>query len=137
MDYVVHMHLKDSRGGYRDWYFTAMGDGGAVDFARIGEITNNAGFFGPYSLEIEGIQRRAGTDTGAAPRAGRPQCEAFEIRGLPIQLSLKFPWRLLAEPRDLRLIGWQAHVEPPFIGVEKRLCATSGIYPIIDFCGNV
>lgn len=56
MDYVVHMHLKDSRGGYRDWYFTAMGDGGAVDFARIGEITNNAGFYGPYSLEIEGIK---------------------------------------------------------------------------------
>ncbi len=56
MDYVVHMHLKDSKGGYREWYFPAMGDGGAVDFARIGRIANDAGFFGPYSLEIEGIQ---------------------------------------------------------------------------------
>ncbi len=56
MDYVVHMHLKDSKGGYREWYFPAMGDGGAVDFARIGRITNDAGFFGPYSLEIEGIR---------------------------------------------------------------------------------
>ncbi len=55
-EYVVHLHLKDSRGGYRDWYFPALGDGGAVDFARVGKIMNDAGFYGPFSLEIEGIR---------------------------------------------------------------------------------
>jgi len=54
--YVAHMHLKDSRGQYKDWYFPALGDGGAVDFARVGKIVNGAGFFGPFSLEIEGIK---------------------------------------------------------------------------------
>lgn len=54
--WVAHMHLKDSRGGYREWYFPALGDGGAVNFAYVGKICNDAGFYGPYSLELEGIK---------------------------------------------------------------------------------
>jgi L-ribulose-5-phosphate 3-epimerase len=56
MSYVGHVHLKDSRGRPRDWYFPALGDGGAVDFAAVGHILNDIGFFGPFSIELEGIQ---------------------------------------------------------------------------------
>ena len=52
---VRNVHLKDNRGGYEDWYFPAVGDGGAVDFARVREILDGVGFAGPYTIEIEGI----------------------------------------------------------------------------------
>jgi inosose dehydratase len=52
---VRSVHLKDSRGGFEDWYFPAIGQGGAVDFARIREILDGVGFAGPYTIEIEGI----------------------------------------------------------------------------------
>ncbi len=52
---VRNVHLKDNRGGFEDWYFPAVGDGGAVDFTRIREILDGAGFAGPYTIEIEGI----------------------------------------------------------------------------------
>ena len=50
-----NVHLKDNRGGFEDWYFPAVGDGGAVDFRRIREILDGVGFAGPYTIEIEGI----------------------------------------------------------------------------------
>jgi inosose dehydratase len=53
---VRNVHLKDSRGGFEDWYFPAVGDGGAVDFKRVREILDGVGFSGPYTVEIEGIQ---------------------------------------------------------------------------------
>ncbi len=49
------MHLKDSRGGFEDWYFPALGEGGAVDFARVRQTLDDAGFSGAYTIEIEGI----------------------------------------------------------------------------------
>ncbi len=52
---VRNVHLKDNRGGFEDWYFPAVGDGGAVDFHRIREILDGVGFAGPYTIEIEGI----------------------------------------------------------------------------------
>jgi L-ribulose-5-phosphate 3-epimerase len=52
---VRNVHLKDNRGGFEDWYFPALGDGGAVDFRRVREILDGAGFAGPYTIEIEGI----------------------------------------------------------------------------------
>lgn len=58
IDYVCHVHLKDSPGGYRDWTFTTLGTG-VVDFRRVREILDAAGFTGPYSLEIEGIEGEA------------------------------------------------------------------------------
>jgi L-ribulose-5-phosphate 3-epimerase len=54
--YIGHVHLKDSRGRLRDWYFPALGEGGAVDFASVGRVLNDNGFFGPFSIELEGIQ---------------------------------------------------------------------------------
>jgi len=57
--WVSHMHLKDSHGEYQDWYFPALGYGGAVDFVRVLELMDVCGFTGPYSLEIEGIKGEA------------------------------------------------------------------------------
>jgi L-ribulose-5-phosphate 3-epimerase len=52
---VRNVHLKDNRGGFEDWYFPAVGDGGAVDFGRVRQILDGVGFAGPYTIEIEGI----------------------------------------------------------------------------------
>jgi inosose dehydratase len=52
---VANVHLKDNRGGFEDWYFPAIGDGGSVDFVRVRRILDGVGFAGPYTIEIEGI----------------------------------------------------------------------------------
>lgn len=52
---VRNVHLKDSRGGFEDWYFPALGAGGHVDFRRVREVLEAAGFTGAYTIEIEGI----------------------------------------------------------------------------------
>jgi L-ribulose-5-phosphate 3-epimerase len=52
---VRNVHLKDSLGGYEDWYFPALGQGGEVDFIQIREILDAVGFTGSYTVEIEGI----------------------------------------------------------------------------------
>jgi L-ribulose-5-phosphate 3-epimerase len=52
---VRSVHLKDNRGKFEDWYFPALGDGGAVDFVRVREILDAVGFAGPYTIELEGI----------------------------------------------------------------------------------
>jgi L-ribulose-5-phosphate 3-epimerase len=52
---VRNVHLKDNRGGFEDWYFPAVGDGGSVDFTRVRNILDGVGFAGPYTIEIEGI----------------------------------------------------------------------------------
>lgn len=54
--FVRNVHLKDNRGGFEDWYFPAVGDGGAVDFTRVRELLDGVEFAGPYTVEIEGIQ---------------------------------------------------------------------------------
>ncbi len=53
--YVKNVHIKDSRGQKGDWFFPAVGDGGAIDFSRIRSILDGVGFQGPYGIEIEGI----------------------------------------------------------------------------------
>ncbi len=52
---VRNVHVKDNRGGFEDWYFPALGDGGAVDFLRVREVLDAVGFTGAYTIEIEGI----------------------------------------------------------------------------------
>ncbi len=52
---VRNVHVKDNRGGFEDWYFPALGAGGAVDLRRIREILDTVGFTGPYTIELEGI----------------------------------------------------------------------------------
>lgn len=55
LDYVVHVHLKDSRQGYKEWYFPALGEG-TIDIRGLFKLCNDAGFFGPFSMELEGIE---------------------------------------------------------------------------------
>ena len=52
---VRNVHLKDNRGGFEDWYFPAVGDGGSVDFTRVRDLLDGVAFAGPYTIEIEGI----------------------------------------------------------------------------------
>lgn len=52
---VRNVHVKDNRGQPEDWYFPALGDGGAVDFKAVREVLDAVGFRGPYTIEIEGI----------------------------------------------------------------------------------
>jgi L-ribulose-5-phosphate 3-epimerase len=55
LDLIASVHLKDSNGGYKAWWFPALGDG-VVDFPRLFELLNARGFYGPFTLELEGIE---------------------------------------------------------------------------------
>ena len=43
--YLAHVHLKDTTGGKGNWNFPAIGDG-HVDFGRVREILDGAGYAG-------------------------------------------------------------------------------------------
>jgi len=58
--YVAAVHLKDTDGGYRHWHFPALGEG-IVDFAGVFAVLDEAGFRGPCTLEIEGIEGETAT----------------------------------------------------------------------------
>jgi L-ribulose-5-phosphate 3-epimerase len=49
---LAHVHLKDTVGGKGVWNFGAIGSG-SVDFARVLEILRQAGYEGPFSVELE------------------------------------------------------------------------------------
>jgi L-ribulose-5-phosphate 3-epimerase len=53
VDRVIHVHLKDTRGGFGEWAFCNLGDG-RVRFPEILAELDAVGYSGPYSLEIEG-----------------------------------------------------------------------------------
>ncbi len=50
--YLAHVHLKETTGGKGNWNFPAIG-AGTVDFGRVLAILEQAGYSGPYSVEIE------------------------------------------------------------------------------------
>jgi len=50
--HLAHVHLKDTAGGKGVWDFGAIGSG-SVDFRRVLEILEEAGYDGPLSVEIE------------------------------------------------------------------------------------
>jgi L-ribulose-5-phosphate 3-epimerase len=50
--YLAHVHLKDKRGGPQVWDFPGPGEG-HVDFAKLLQVLADAGYAGPYSVEIE------------------------------------------------------------------------------------
>ncbi|MFH1746260.1 MAG: sugar phosphate isomerase/epimerase family protein [Planctomycetota bacterium] len=55
VDFVASIHLKDTDGGFESWHFPALGRG-VVDFGTIFELLDDAGFSGPCTLEIEGLE---------------------------------------------------------------------------------
>lgn len=50
--YLAHVHLKDKVGGERVWNFPAPGEG-HVAFNRVLQVLSEAGYTGPYSVEVE------------------------------------------------------------------------------------
>ena len=50
--HLAHVHLKETTGGKGVWDFGAIGSG-SVDFARVLEILEQAGYTGPLSVELE------------------------------------------------------------------------------------
>ena len=67
VDYVAAMHLKDTDGGYRSWHFPALGRG-IVNFRDTFEVLDRAGFDGPCTLEIEGIEGETSTERRVCDR---------------------------------------------------------------------
>ena len=55
LDYIEGVHLKDTNGKYQTWHFPALGEG-IVNFPKIRELLNKRGFYGPFTIEIEGIK---------------------------------------------------------------------------------
>jgi sugar phosphate isomerase/epimerase len=52
VDRLVHVHLKESKGGKGVWDFGTIGTGD-VDFDAVLRLLREAGYDGPYSVEIE------------------------------------------------------------------------------------
>jgi sugar phosphate isomerase/epimerase len=78
VDYVAAVHLKDTDGKYRHWYFPALGRG-IVDFPEVFRILDGAGFTGPCTLEIEGIEGEERTERLVCDRVAE---SAGYLRGL-------------------------------------------------------
>ena len=57
-DYVGSVHIKDSTGEYRKNEFPTIGKG-IVDFPEVFRILGERGFGGPYTLELEGPEKRS------------------------------------------------------------------------------
>ena len=53
-EYVAGVHLKDTDGKPRSWHFPTFGTG-VVDFASVFRILNDIEFYGPFTMEIEGV----------------------------------------------------------------------------------
>ena len=67
LDYIGAVHLKDTNGGFQEWYFPALGEG-IVDFPAVFRTLNARGFYGPFTMELEGIQGETLTEEGAKER---------------------------------------------------------------------
>lgn len=66
-DYVAAVHLKDTDGGFRHWHFPALGRG-IVRFHDIFAELDAAGFAGPYTLELEGVEGETKTERSVCDR---------------------------------------------------------------------
>ncbi len=61
VSYVGAVHLKDTNGGFHAWNFPSLGHG-VVRFAEIFQVLDAAGFTGPCTMEIEGIEGEKKTE---------------------------------------------------------------------------
>lgn len=69
-DLVGSVHLKDTNGGYKSWWFPALGEG-VVDFAGVFRVLNGHGFHGPFTFELEGIEGETLDEAAACARVER------------------------------------------------------------------
>ncbi len=67
VDYVGAVHLKDTNGGYRTWHFPALGEG-VVDYKAVFQTLNDVGFYGPFTMELEGIEGENLDEAGVKAR---------------------------------------------------------------------
>ena len=70
LDLIASVHLKDTNGGYHAWWFPALGEG-VVDFKSVFARLNGAGFYGPFTFELEGIQNEELDEAAARDRVAR------------------------------------------------------------------
>ncbi|MFO1020577.1 MAG: sugar phosphate isomerase/epimerase family protein [Planctomycetales bacterium] len=54
---VKLVRLKDSMGEQSQWYFPALGYGGAVDFLRVLQLMKEVNFKGPFVVSVDGLKR--------------------------------------------------------------------------------
>ena len=55
LEYVGGVHLKDTNGGYHTHHFPPIGQG-VVDYPAVFRVLNESGFYGPFTIELEGIE---------------------------------------------------------------------------------
>ncbi len=67
VDYVGAVHLKDTNGGYRTWNFPTLGEG-VVDYKAVFQTLNETGFYGPFTMELEGIEGENLDEAGVKAR---------------------------------------------------------------------
>lgn len=75
---VLGVHAKDTDGGFESARFPNLGEG-VVDFAGVGQVLREAGFEGPYTMELEGTAGSA--DSVERMEANVAAC-ANHLRGL-------------------------------------------------------
>jgi L-ribulose-5-phosphate 3-epimerase len=80
-DRVLHVHLKDTRGGKGDWQFCTLGQG-RVDFPSVIATLESVGFQGPFSLEIEGLE---GEDLNRAGHLARVRDSVDYLRRIGLR----------------------------------------------------
>jgi L-ribulose-5-phosphate 3-epimerase len=80
LPYLAYVHLKDTAGSKGVWNFPAIGEG-HVDFARLFKILDNAGYQGPYCVEIE-FQGAPFPPVAEVDRAAKTSYEALTKLGL-------------------------------------------------------
>lgn len=57
LDYVAAVHLKETNGKPKTWYFPTFGDPqGIVDWKQTFGLLNQRNFHGPFTMEIEGCE---------------------------------------------------------------------------------
>src|SRR3954447_9472578 len=81
VDKLVHVHLKESKGGKGVWNFGEIGTGD-VDFGEVLRVLRESGFDGPYSVEIEfgGEPWPPLADVTAAMRGSREHLNALGLQ---------------------------------------------------------
>ena len=67
VEYVGAVHLKDTNGGYQTWHFPTLGEG-VVDYKAVFQTLNDAGFYGPFTMELEGIEGENLDEAGVKAR---------------------------------------------------------------------
>ena len=56
---MLFRSVKQTNGGYKTWHFLSLGaETGIVNFKKVFDIMDNAGFDGVFTLEIEGTKEK-------------------------------------------------------------------------------